>query len=175
MMCAGFLQLWQAGVTPPLVRGFSSCWLLFSLFLTISQSLPKFIYIALVMQSSISLSGTLSSFCPQSFLASGTFPISQLFTSDDWNTGASASASALPMSIHGWFPFRSTGLISWLSKWLSGVFSSTTFQRHQFFAALPSFPFSAMNQSAVLYRVLTVVWDSRSLMGTQAPSWELML
>ena len=67
----------------------------------------------------------------QSFPASGTFPMSQLFTSDDQNTGASASASVLPISIQGWFPLRLTGLISLLSQGLSGVFSSTIFQRHQ--------------------------------------------
>ena len=52
----------------------------------------------------ISSSDTLFSFCPQSFPASGTFPISQLFASDDQNTGVSASASVLPMDIQGWFP-----------------------------------------------------------------------
>ena len=62
--------------------------------------------------------------CPQSFPTSGTFPISRLFTSDDQNTGASASA-VLPTSIQGWFPLRLTGLISLLSKGLSGVFSSS--------------------------------------------------
>ena len=41
---------------------------------------------------------------PQSFPASGTFPMSQLFASDDQNTGVSASASVLPMSTQGWFP-----------------------------------------------------------------------
>ena len=61
---------------------------------------------------------------------------SQLFTSGDQNTGASASASVLPTSIQGLFPFRLTGLISVLSKGLSGVFSSTIVWRHQFFAAL---------------------------------------
>jgi len=74
-------------------------------------------------------SDTLFSFCPQSFLASGTFPMSQLFASSDQNTGASASALILPMSIQGWFPVRLTGLISLLSKGLSGVFS-TRVQRH---------------------------------------------
>ena len=38
----------------------------------------------------------------------GLFPVSQLFTSDDQNTGVSASASVLPMSIQGWFPWRLT-------------------------------------------------------------------
>ena len=83
---------------------------------------------------SISSSDALFSFCPQSFPASGTFPMSWLL-SDDQNTGASAS-SVLPMNIHGWFPLRLTGLISLLSKALS-VFSFTTVQRHQFFGILP--------------------------------------
>ena len=51
------------------------------------------------------------SFCPQSFPASGTFPISHLFASNDQNTRASASASVLPMSIQDWFPLGLTGLI----------------------------------------------------------------
>ena len=83
-------------------------------------------------------SDTLFSFCPQSFPASQTFPMSQLFTSDDQNTGVSASASVLPMSIQGWFPLRLTDLISLLSKGLLGVFSSTTTQRHQFLSSQPS-------------------------------------
>ena len=54
-----------------------------SLSLTISQSLPKFMCIASVMPSAISSSDALFSFCPQSFPASGTFPMCQLFVSDD--------------------------------------------------------------------------------------------
>ena len=49
-------------------------------------------------------------FCLLSFPASGTFPISQLFASDDQNTRASAAASVLPMNIQDWFPLRLTGL-----------------------------------------------------------------
>ena len=86
----------------------------------------------------ISSSAALFSFCPQSFLASWTFPMSQQFASDDQNTEASASTSVLPTNIQGSFPLRLTGLISLLSKGLSGVFSSTTVPRHQFFGALPS-------------------------------------
>ena len=86
----------------------------------------------------ISSSDALYSFCLQSFPASGTFPMSWLFASGDQNTGASASASVIPMSIQGWLPLRETGLISLLSKGISGVFSSTTVQRNQFFGALPS-------------------------------------
>ena len=86
----------------------------------------------------MSSSDALLSFCPQSFPASGTFPMSQPFTSADQNTGALASASVLPMSIQGWFTLKLTGLIILISTRLSGVFSSTTVERHQFFGALPS-------------------------------------
>ena len=82
-------------------------------------------------------------FCPQSFPASGTFPMSQLFTSHNQNTGISASAIVLPMSIQGWFPLRLIDLISLQSKGLSGVFSSTIIWRHQFFGALHSLRFSS--------------------------------
>ena len=66
------------------------------------------------------------SFCLQSFPASGSFPMSWLFTLGGQSIGASASASVLPMSIQGWFPLRLTGLISLMSKGLSRAFSSTT-------------------------------------------------
>ena len=81
----------------------------------------------------ISSSDALFSFCPWPFPASGTFPMSHLCTSDDQNTGVSASASVHPVNIQGWSPLRLTGLISLLSKGLSRVFSSITVQRHQFF------------------------------------------
>ena len=102
----------------------------------------------------ISSSDALFSFCPQSFSASGTFPMSQLFTSDGQNTGDSASASVLPTSIQGSFPLRLTGLISLLCKGLSGVFSSTTFERHQFFDVLLFFfpQFSSHNHRWPLER-----------------------
>ena len=60
--------------------------------------------------------------CPQSFPASGCFPMRQLFTSGGQSIGVSASASVLPMNIQGWFPLGLTGLISLLSKGFSGVF-----------------------------------------------------
>ena len=63
----------------------------------------------------ISSSDTLF-FCSQSFPASGTFPTSRRFVSDDQNPGA--SASVLPMSIQGWLSLRLTGLISLLSRGL---------------------------------------------------------
>ena len=61
--------------------------------------------------------------CPQSFPASGFFPMRQLFASGGQSIGASASASVLPMNIQGWFPLGLTGWISLQSKGLSRVFS----------------------------------------------------
>ena len=71
----------------------------------------------------------------QSFLASGSFPMSQCFASDGQSIGASALASVLPMIIQDWYPLGWTGWISLQSKGLSGVFSNTTVQKHQFFSA----------------------------------------
>ena len=75
----------------------------------------------------------------QSFPASGSFPRSQLFASGGQSTGASASASVLPMNIQDWFPLGWTGWISLQSKGLSRVFSNTKVQKHQFFSARPFF------------------------------------
>ena len=76
--------------------------------------------------------------CLQSFPASGSFPMSWLFASGGQHTGASVSATVLPMNIERWFPLGWTGLISLQSKGLSRVFSNTTVQKHQFFGAQPS-------------------------------------
>ena len=75
--------------------------------------------------------------CLQSFPASGSFSVSQFFTSGGQSIGASASATVLPMNIHSWFPLGLTGLISLPSKGLSRVFSSTIW-KHQLFNAQPS-------------------------------------
>ena len=71
--------------------------------------------------------------CFQSFPASGSFPMSQLFAWGGRSIGVSASASVLPMNIQDWFPLGWVGGISSQSKRLSRVFSSTTVQKHQFF------------------------------------------
>ena len=63
--------------------------------------------------------------CLQSFPAPRSFPMSQFFTSGGQSSGASASASVLPMDIQDWFPLGWTGLISLQSKGLSSVFSNT--------------------------------------------------
>ena len=73
--------------------------------------------------------------CPQSFPASGSFQMSQLFASGDQSIGVSASTSVLPMNTQDWSPLGWTGWISLQSKGLSRVFSNTTFQKHQFFGA----------------------------------------
>ena len=71
--------------------------------------------------------------CLLSFPASGSFPMSQLFTSGGKSIRVSASASVLPMNIQDLFPLGWTGWISLLSKGLSRVFSNPTVQKHQFF------------------------------------------
>ena len=72
--------------------------------------------------------------CHQSLLASGSFPMSQLFTWGGQSIGVSASASVLPMNTQDWSPLGWTGWISLQPKGLSKVFSSTTVQKHQFFS-----------------------------------------
>ena len=61
-------------------------------------------------------------FVVQSFMASGTFPMSQLLPSGGQSIGASTSASVLPMNIQDWFPLGLTGLISLLCKRFSRIF-----------------------------------------------------
>ena len=121
-----------------------------SLPLTISWSLPKFMSITSVMPSShlIFWHPLLLSIFPSIKDFSNDFHLIQLFASGDQNTGASDSASVLPMNIQGWFPLRLIlSLISLLSKGLSGVFSSTTVWRHQFFGALPFLQSSSHNRT----------------------------
>ena len=75
------------------------------------------------------------SFCPQSLPASGSFPVSQLFSWGGPSIGVSASASVLPVNTQGWSLLGWTGWISLQSKGLSRVFSNTKVQKHQFFGA----------------------------------------
>ena len=85
----------------------------------------------------ISSSAASFSFCLHSFPASGSFQMSQLFTSGGQSSGVSASTWVLPMNTQNWSPLGWTGWISLQSKGLSGVFSNTTVQKHQFFSAQP--------------------------------------
>ena len=88
--------------------------------------------------ATISSSATSFSSCLQSFSASGSFPVSQLFPSGGRSIGGSASAAVLPKNIKGWFPLGLTSLISLQSQRLSRVFSNTTVWNHQFFSTQPS-------------------------------------
>ena len=74
----------------------------------------------------------------QSFPASGSFQMNQLFASGGHSYGASALASVLPMNIQGWFLLGLSDLISLQSKILSRVFTNTTVQKHQFISTQPS-------------------------------------
>ena len=104
-----------------------------SLSFSISQSLLKLMSIESIMPSSHLILCHPFSSCPQSFPASGSFPMSQFFPSGGQSIGASASASVLPMNIQDRFPLGLTGLISLQSKGLSRVLFNTTVQKHQFF------------------------------------------
>ena len=86
----------------------------------------------------ISSSVTPFSSCRQSFPASGSFPMSQLFASGVQSIRVSASTSVLPMNTEEWSPLGWTGWISLQSKGLSRVFSSTRIWQHQFFGVQPS-------------------------------------
>ena len=83
---------------------------------TISLSLLKLMSIESVMPSNHLILCHPFPSCPQSFPASGSFPMSWFFKSGGWNIWASASALVLPMNIQGWFPLGLTGLISLQSK-----------------------------------------------------------
>ena len=95
-----------------------------SLSITNSQCLLKLM--------SISSSIFPFSSCPQSFSASGSFQMSQLFPLGGQSIGVSASTLVLPVNIQDWFPLGWTGWISLQSKGLSRVFSNTPVQKYQF-------------------------------------------
>ena len=86
-----------------------------------SHSCPLNPWCYLIISSSV----TPFFFCFQSFPASGSFPVSQLFALGGQSIGTSSSVSVLPMNIQGWFPSGLTGLISLQPEGLSRVFSRT--------------------------------------------------
>ena len=90
---------------------------------------------------------------PQSFPASGSFPMSWLFTSGSQSVGASASSSVFPISIQGWFPLGLTCLISLLSCALKGVFR----KRNLILGA--SALLRARNKGIMRRRRHFVIWD----------------
>ena len=105
-----------------------------SLSITNSWNLLKLISIKSVMPfNCLILCYPLSS-CLQFFLASGSFPTRQFFSSAGQSIGVSASASVLPMNIQDRFSLWLTGLISLQSNGLWRVFSNATVQKHRFFS-----------------------------------------
>ena len=112
-----------------------------SLFITNFQSLLKLMFFESVMLPNhlILCHPLLLPLSPppplQSFPASGSFPLNQLFTSGGHCIGVSVWASVLLMNIQDWFLLGWTSWISLQSKRLSRVFSNTTVQKHQFFSA----------------------------------------
>ena len=106
-----------------------------SLSITSSRSLLKLMFIESVMRFSHLILCRPLLLLPQFLPASGSFPMSQLFTSDVQSIGVSASASVLPMNTQDWSPLGWTCWISLQSKGPSRVFSNTTVQKHEFFGA----------------------------------------
>ena len=120
------------------VRLFETPWIAphqASVSITNSQSLPKLMSIEPVMPSSHLILCRPLLLLPLSLPASGSFPMSQLFTWGGHSIGVSALASFLPKNTRGWSPLEWSDWISLQSKGLSRVFSNTTVQTHQFFSA----------------------------------------
>ena len=106
-----------------------------SLSINNSQSSPKFMSIESVMPSNHLILCHPLLLQLQSFPASGSFQMNQLFLSGGQSIGVSDSTLALPVNTKDWSPLGWTGWISLQSKGFSRVFSNTTVQRHQFVSA----------------------------------------
>ena len=103
----------------------------------------------------ISSSVATFSSCPQSFPASGSFPVNQLFALSGQSTGASALASVLPVNIQDWFPLGLTGLISLQSKELSSLLQhqsskASVLQHSAFFRVQLSHPYMTTRKTIAL-------------------------
>ena len=131
-----------------------------SLSITSSWSLLKLMSIESVMPSNHLLLCHPLILLPSIFPASsGSFPMSQFFTSSGQSIGVLASTSVLSMYIQDWFPFGLTGWISLQSKGLSRVFSNNTVQKHQFFGAQLSLfihPYMTTGKTIALTRQIFV-------------------
>ena len=90
--------------------------------------------------------------CSQSFPASGSFPMNQLFTSRGQSIGVSASTSVLPMNTQDWSPLGWTRWISLQSKGLSRVFSNTIVQCSAFFIVQLLHPYMTTGKTIALTR-----------------------
>ena len=114
------------------------------------------------------------SFCLQCFPASGSFPMSWLFTSGSQSIGASPSASVLPMNIQGWFPLGLISLIALQSKGISSFFQhhsskASIFRHSAFFMVQCSHPYMTTGKTMAFINVFHWRWEwqitSVSLLG----------
>ena len=96
--------------------------------------------------------------CPKSLPASGSFPMSQLFTWGSQSIGIWASESVLPMNTQDWSPLGWTGWISLQSKGLSWVFSNITVQKHQFFGTQVSLESNSHIHTWLLEKTIAFTW-----------------
>ena len=110
----------------------------------------------------ISSSVVPSSSCPQSLPASGSFPMSQLFTWGGQSIGVSALASVLPKNTQDWFPLEWTGWISLQSKGLLQNHSSNAsiLWQSAFFTVQLSHPYMTTGKTIALTRRTFVCWQS---------------
>ena len=130
-----------------------------SLSSTNSQSLPKVMSIesVMVMPSNHLIPVVLFSSCLQFFPASGSFQVSQFFTSGDQSIGASASASVLSMNTQDWFPLGWTGWISLQAKGLLSLLQHYSWKasilwRSAFFTVQLSHPYMTTGKTIALTR-----------------------
>ena len=115
--------------------------------------------------------------CLLSFTASGSFPVSQLFTSGDQSIGASASVSVLPMNIQGWFPLGLTGLISAIQEPLKSLLQhhsskASILPCSAFFVVQLSYPYMTTGKTIALTiwtfvgKVMSLLCNMLSRFGT---------
>ena len=112
--------------------------------------------------------------CPQSFPASGSFQMSQLFAWGGQSIGVSASTSVLPMDTQDRSSLGWTGWISLQSKELSRVFSNTTVQKHQFFSAQLSWNIRSMKQGKLELVKQETARASIDILGISKLKWKGM-
>ena len=111
---------------------------------------PTVSYVITISSSVIPFSS-----CPQSFPASESFPMSQLFTSGGQTIGGSALALVFPMNIQGWFPFRLTGSISEVQGALKSLLQhrnskTSIFQHSAYFRVQLSHPYMTTGKTIAL-------------------------
>ena len=139
--------------------------------LSVHHQLPEFTRTHVWYHPAISSSVVPFSSCPQSFPASQSFQVSQLFESAGQNIGLSASTSVIPVNPQDGSPLGWTGWISLQSKGLSRVFSNTTVQKHQFFGT----QLSLQSNSTIHTWLILILHPTPTLrvFGTW-PAWMLL-